>query len=57
MCMVLGSLTRTEKTSKRVNENPKDFSMKNQFTNLKMSGLNKCLVLNPFEIGSEYTRR
>lgn len=57
MCMVLGSLMRTEKTSKRVNENPKDFSMKNQFTNLKMSGLNKCLVLNPFEIGSEYTRR
>lgn len=57
MCMVLGSVTRTEKTSKRVNENPKDFNMKNQFTNLKMSGLNKCLVLNPFGTGSEYTGR
>lgn len=53
MCMALGSMTMTEKKSKRVNENPNEFGVKSQFANLKMSGLNKCLVLNPFGIDSE----
>lgn len=45
------------KKSKRVNENPNEFGVKSQFANLKMSGLNKCLVLNPFGIDSEYPGR
>lgn len=46
-----------KKKSKRVNENPNEFGIKSQFANLKMSGLNKCLVLNPFGIDSEYPGR
>lgn len=48
---VLGSMPKAEK-NKQKSENPSELSMNSQFTNLKMNGLNKCLVLNPFGSGS-----